>query len=97
MHILCAISAPSAPVCGYGGQSDKSYVSPYVYVPLSCVQLADAGQVTSVRTAQTGGTQDQTWTRDTIATTADGVVSSRPTLLVGGGEQTTSELAGPKQ
>ena len=76
MHILCAISALAAPVCGYGSRSDKgtaSYVSRYV--PLSCVQLADAA--ISVRTAQTGGTQNQKWTRDTIATIADVVISGR--------------------
>ena len=76
MHILCAISALAAPVCGYGSRSDKgtaSYVSPYAYVPLSCVQLADAA--ISVRTAQTGGTQNQKWTRD--ATIADVVISGR--------------------
>ena len=98
MRALCAISALAiaALVGGCASSSQEvaaSYVSPYQYEPLSCVQLADAAQAISARASQTAGAQDQKRTRDTIATTAAVVIFWPAAFLVGGSDQTTAELA----
>jgi hypothetical protein len=70
-----------------------AYVSPVMYQPYSCLQLAQEAQAVSARAATLSGAQDQKRTNDAIATTAAVVVFWPAAFFVGGDRETAAELA----
>jgi hypothetical protein len=70
-----------------------AYVSPVMYQPYSCAQLAQEAQAVSARAATLSGVQDQKRTNDAIATTAAVVVFWPAAFFVGGDKETAAELA----
>lgn len=70
-----------------------TYMSPMVYEPYTCSQLAEEGQRISARAAQVAGVQDKNRQDDTIKTTV-GVILFWPILFANEGDgQTAAELA----
>lgn len=83
-------------VAGCASKSENiqaAYMSPMVYEPYSCNQLAQEGQRVSARAAQVAGVQDKNRQNDTIKTTV-GVILFWPILFANEGDgQTAAELA----
>jgi hypothetical protein len=89
-----------ATLCAYLGacasaSSDipPAYVSPVMYQPYTCAQLAQEAQAVSAHAATLSGAQDQKRTNDAIATTAAVVIFWPAAFFVGGDKQTAAELA----
>jgi hypothetical protein len=70
-----------------------AYVSPVMYQPYTCAQLAQEAQAVSARAATLSGAQDQKRTNDAIATTAAVVIFWPAAFFVGGDRETAAELA----
>ena len=83
-------------VAGCASKSENiqaTYMSPMIYDPYSCEQLAQEGQRISARAAEVAGVQDKNRKNDTIKTTV-GVLLFWPILFANEGNgQTAAELA----
>jgi hypothetical protein len=88
--VLCACLGGCASA---SSEIAPAYVSPVMYQPYTCAQLAQEAQAVSARAATLSGVQDQKRTNDAIATTAAVVVFWPAAFFVGGDKETAAELA----
>ena len=89
------IAAPRVALAGCASSAadiTPSYVSPVMYQPYACQQLALEAQGVSASAAALSGAQDSQHTKDAVATTAAVIIFWPAAFLVGGDKQTAAEL-----
>lgn len=93
LHVALAAMVLVAGCASKSENIQASYMSPMIYEPYNCQQLAQEGQRVSARAAEVAGVQDKNRQEDTIKTTV-GVILFWPIILANEGDgQTAAELA----